>query len=316
MSQVFSQQRQDVYIPLCPLTYTGLPPAPDAPCTDPTPDEQYKIAIQEQQLQFAAREQQQQQHETTTEPTAGQGGTAQQLVNEASNMIQSLKSMVSHVALNVERGATDVTSRTAMHVRELDHRHNVDRFRRCFPQLAAEGEILLGDFTCDAMHNGSPVRGHLHITRRYLCFSSENASPMAAAASVLLEAVGKNNTSDKIAGVREAIPFLLVVTIQRSLALPMVTPTGGYYFLPLPHEKVVASALQVYVEDGKRVLQFLNFDSFAAATGSVVSPADAIVGTSLDRAYNYLDHAWRSCTTVPVEGVTYAEGVSIPGASC
>ncbi|EPY31379.1 hypothetical protein STCU_03485 [Strigomonas culicis] len=107
----------------------------------------------------------------------------------------------------------------------------------------------------------------------------------------------------KVEGIRDAIPLASVACVQRCVSLPKVDHPLPY-FLPLPDPSVAATALQIYVPEGNRVFQFFNFESITSKAGGILS--ENLKGTALDRVYCYLDHAWRDCVAVPLEGVEYA----------
>ena len=55
---------------------------------------------------------------------------------------------------------------------------------------------------------------------------------------------------------------------------------------------------QVYTKD-RQLYTFHNFAGLAAVVGSTYLKE---LGTTLERAYNYLDHVWRAATPVPAQG--------------
>lgn len=323
-TQAAAAAAQEVYVELLPLTYSGAVPAPAPACTDPTPDEQHRLAIAQRHEALRQKEEARQQALTQDEEEArtrtaaaveGNGSLTQQLTASASEMFASLKTAVSQAAMSIEKGATDVSARTEAQVRQLEYQHNCDRFRLRFPELAEQGEVLLADYGCAAMHGGLQVSGHLQITRHHLCFFAETSSSIAKATEAVMgvfaaarQAASANATSGAepqphLVGIKQVIPLTSIASIQPSVALETV---GGQapFFLPLPAPTVRATALQVYATSGNKLFQFLNFESLLARASGALT--DTVKGTSLDRAYNYLDHAWRDAATVPLNGVEYA----------
>lgn len=314
------------YIPLQPLTYTGAVPRPHPPCTDPTPDQQIKAALREKEELLKQKEAEHASRAaaaaapTTTTPeaaappagtNANANTTVQQLKDGASEALVSLRSLVAQLSLTVEKATTDVTVKAHSQARALDQQQGYDRFASYFGEdlVKGQGEVLLADYGCSAMHNGTKVDGHLFITRNYLCFAAEFNGYLTAAADAIKTAVKKDANSaagvasePKVVGIKQVIPLKNVATLVRSVTLPTVD-NGAPYFLQQPADYVVATALQVYEKDEKKLYQFLNFDTLSAKAGSALS--SVIKGTALDRAYNYLDHAWREAVKVPVDGVQY-----------
>jgi hypothetical protein len=126
------------------------------------------------------------------------------------------------------------------------------------------------------MHQGTQVAGHLHITRFNVCFSSDQ--------------------------LKEIIPYTELASVQRSVALETIDQ-GPPFFMIVPAPNVVPNCLQIFTVR-QQLFQFLDFTAtIASKAGSVMS--SALKGTPLERAYNFLDHAWRAAVTVPLQGVNY-----------
>lgn len=302
-------------VELLSLTYTSAIPAPPPPCTDPTPDEQHRFLVAQRQVELKQKAEENEkicamaEEEARTRAAAAVGrnaSTAEQLTVTASGVFTNLKNAVAQVAMSIEKGASDVSLRTEAQIRQLEYYHNCDRFRQFFPDLAQQGEVLLADYACSAMHGGLQVSGHLQVTRHFLCFCAQTSSAIAVATeSVMgtLDPSRQTSGSARPLGIAQVIPLATVACIQPSVALDTVD-IGPPFFLPLPASTVRATALQVYSTKDRKLFQFLGFDSLISKASVALS--DAVKGTALDRAYNYLDHAWRECVAVPLEGVEYA----------
>ncbi|KAG5487458.1 hypothetical protein LSCM1_07413 [Leishmania martiniquensis] len=290
---------QNQYVELIPLTYSGAVPAPAPACTDPTPDEQHRQAVA-QKKEKLSRKEERQQHVS--------GGSGE--------MFASFKKAVSQAVISIEKGATDVSTRTEAQMRQLEYQHDCDRFRLHFYELAEQGEVLLADYRCCAMHGGNSVSGHLQITRHYLCFFAETSSSIAKtteavmgafaaarqAASANASAPANVERRQRLLGIRQIISLAEIASIQPSVVLETV---DGYapFFLQLPASTVRATALQVYTTKDNKLYQFMKFESLISRASGALSECK---GTALECAYNYLDHAWREAVRVPLSGVEYA----------
>ncbi|KAG5511622.1 hypothetical protein JKF63_07218 [Porcisia hertigi] len=313
---------RDVFVELIPLDYSGAVPAPLPACTDPTPDEQRRHAAAEkkaalkqkearQKAQYDLNEGQTHSHHTT----AGQGSASitDQLTTGANEMFSSIKSVFSKAVLTLEKGATDVSTRTEAQVHQLEHQHDCDRFRTHFRELAEQGEVLLADYVCKAMHGGHQVKGHLQITRNYMCFFAETSSAIAKTTDAIMDAFAaarqaasanasaQQEQQQRLVGIKQVVPLSCIASIQPSVVLETVAGQAPFFMLS-PAPTVSPTALQVYTTD-KKIYQFLKFDSLMSrATGALSD----VKGTALDGAYCYLDRAWRDAVTVPLSNVEYA----------
>ncbi|RNF15520.1 uncharacterized protein Tco025E_05491 [Trypanosoma conorhini] len=287
------------YVELATLSYGGPVPKPHPPCMDPTPDEQYRQFLEQRKTDLGEREQR-----SAGTTTAAPGGHADSsnVAGLFSTATTSLLNMAQKVALKVERAGTEVSTATESAVRQMGRHFNVDRFKSSFPELSAMGEVLLADYDCAAMHAGLRVKGHMHITKNYLCFSAQTSSMFAQATTAMLKEIALASDGNTPAGIRQVIPLTEVACILLSVALETVDQ-GPPFFLPIPVPTVRPTSLQIYTTK-QQLFQFLAFESIAATAGAALS--EAVKGRPIDRAYNYLDHAWRAATAVPLPGVNYA----------
>lgn len=322
----------DVYVELIPLTYSGAVPAPAPACTDPTPDEQHRQAMALKQEALKQKEEARQHQLSEGEEAARTRTSAaveaneslkDQLTASASEVYANLKNAVSQAAMSLEKGANDVSARTEAQVRQLEYQHSCESFRKNFPDLAQNGEVLLADYACSAMHGGLKVSGHMQITRHHLCFFAETSSAVAKATEAVMGAFAAARQAataaatgkpaepanaaappqPRMVGIKQVIPLTEVACVLPSVTLDTIGQLPPF-FLPLPAETVQATALQVYSTNGNRLFQFLCFDSLISRASGRLS--DSVKGTALDRAYNYLDHAWRESVEVPLKNVEYA----------
>ncbi|ORC85460.1 uncharacterized protein TM35_000352040 [Trypanosoma theileri] len=282
------------------LTYNGPVPRPHPPCTDPTPDEQYRQYTEQKMQELEQRQEQQRQMEGA--PASNNDNNNNNNIGAMfSNAAVNFRNMAQQMAFKVERASTEVTNVTASRVRQLDRQLSLDRFKNNFPELTAMGEVLLADYSCAAMHAGVRVNGHLHITKNYVCFSAQTTSTLAQATNTVLKEAGLSAGDGSPTGIRQVIPLTEIASIQLSVALETIDQ-GPPFFLPIPAPNVLPTSLQLYTTR-QQLFQFLDFESVVAKAGAVLS--DAVKGRPIDRAYNYLDHAWRDATSVPLPGVTY-----------
>ncbi|AIN95348.1 hypothetical protein LPMP_040210 [Leishmania panamensis] len=316
------QQRQPVehyaYVELISLTYSGPAPAPAPACTDPTPDEQLRQAITHKKEMLRQKEAQQRQqvahgagqaHNPTSGTASGGGSFTKHLSVSAGEIFSNIKSSVSHAVLSLEKGATNVSTRTEEQMRQYEYQHDLDRFRLHFWELVEQGELLLGAYRCSAMHGGVQVNGHIQITRHYLCFFADTSSTITkttdavrdALASVRQPAGANPEGRHRPVGIKLVTPLVEIASIQPSVAHKTIDGQAPFFTL-LPAATVCATALQVYTAD-KKLHQFLNFESLMSRASGALSELKA---SPLDQTFNYLDHAWRELVTVPLKGVEYA----------
>lgn len=358
-----AERRDDIYLPLMPLSYTGPVPRPLPPCTDPTPDEQLKVELRlrEEALKLKEAEQQQQrkavpeapdQQPPSTEDETMAAAALHSLRTSATGAAEGLRSLYSRLSISAEKASADVAAAAHTQVRAMSQQQGYDRFAAAFGEdlVKGQGEVLLADYSCTAMHNGTRVEGYLFVTRNYVCFASPfNSFLVSSATEAVRRAVAKAIASSstataatteggadvssasagasgnthpqqqqpRVVGIRQIIPLASIASIVPSVALP--TRGGGSsnstdcngngngaapYFLPCPADYVVPTALQIFDKDSQKLYQFLQFGSMIDKAGAAVS--SLVRGTPLDRALNYLDHAWREAVTVPLQGVDYA----------
>ncbi|EKG01863.1 hypothetical protein TCSYLVIO_007127 [Trypanosoma cruzi] len=287
------------YVELFAQSYSGPVPKPLPPCTEPTPDEQYRQLMEEKKNEIGEREQR---HAENTAGASGSNVDSSNVVGLFSNAATKLRNVAQQVTLKIERASTEVSSATGAAVRQVERQLNVDRFLNNFPELGAMGEILLADYACTAINGGQRVSGHMHITKNYLCFSAPGSSVINQLATAVLKESGVGSDNNPVLGIRQIIPLTEIACILLSVALETVDHRPPF-FLPLPAPYVRPTGLQIYTTK-QQLFQFLAFESIAAKAGSVFT--DAVKGLPIQRAYNYLDHAWRASTSVPLPGVNYA----------
>lgn len=187
-----------------------------------------------------------------------------------------LGKIASAVATTVEKASIEVHSKGEAQVRSMEHQRNVDRFTQNFPELVVAGDSLITDYACKVMHQGMQISGNLQITTRHLLFLST--------------------------GLKEIIPLNEVASIQLSVALETID-NGPPFIMGIPAPNVLPDCIQVFTVR-QQLFQFLSFQSAVGGAGSIITTS--IKGRTIDRAYNFLDHAWRAAVQVPLPGVTYA----------
>lgn len=188
-----------------------------------------------------------------------------------------LGKLASGVAGAVGKAAENLHGGVEDKVRSSVAKSNNDRFNHNFPELVAAGETLITDYKCRVLSQGQSVYGHFIVSTHYLCFTADT--------------------------IRDIIPLNEIVSIQRSVSLETVD-NGPPFVLPIPAPHVLPDTLQIFTIK-QQVFQFLSFESTAAKVGGAMTTS--LKGKPVDRAYNFLDHAWRRATQVPVPGANYAQ---------
>ncbi|PWU93935.1 hypothetical protein C3747_284g34 [Trypanosoma cruzi] len=228
------------YVELFAQSYSGPVPKPLPPCTEPTPDEQYRQLMEEKKNEIGEREQR---HAENTTGASGSNVDSSNVVGLFSNAATKLRNVAQQVTLKIERASTEVSSATGAAVRQVERQLNVDRFLNNFPELGAMGEILLADYACTAINGGQRVSGHMHITKNYLCFSAPGSSVINQLATAVLKESGVGSDNNPVLGIRQIIPLTEIACILLSVALETVDHRPPF-FLPLPASYVRPTGLQ------------------------------------------------------------------------
>jgi hypothetical protein len=181
------------------------------------------------------------------------------------------------VATAVEKTSIEAHSKGEAQLRQMEHQRNLERFTINFPELVNAGDSLITDYSCKVMHQGMQISGNLQITTRHVLFLST--------------------------GLKEIIPLNEVASIQLSVALETLD-NGPPFIMTIPAPNVLADCLQLFTVR-QQLFQFLSFQSTTGSAGSLITTS--IKGRTIDRAYNFLDHAWRGAVQVPLPGVQYAQ---------
>eukprot|EP00759_Apiculatamorpha_spiralis_P015673 PhF_6_TR22287/c0_g1_i1/m.31530 len=183
--------------PLVTLVYTGTPPHPFPPVTDPTPEEAYLQAESEKQIQRAEKDVRH----------------AQQQQQPAKGFLASATKLVSQVSHVVEQKADELSSVAEKKIR--DHMDSKDQqtFLLEFPQLASAGEKLVCAYQCKVMHQGLKVPGTVLVTNQSLLFTSELFKDI-----VLLNDIVSLQPSFAMKTFHDGPPYIL------SIPIPSVIP--------------------------------------------------------------------------------------------
>jgi hypothetical protein len=247
--------------PIITLRYTGGPPPPHPACTDPRPDVEFEMHVQQKAAQLQQRE--------AAAATASETGSA-------GGALGKLSMFASSVATKMDKAASELHASGEAKLRVLEHKQAEDRWTIAFPELVASGDVFIVSYQCRVMHQGLALQGELYLSKKHACFLNDT--------------------------LREAIPLATVASVQRSVALKTIDH-GPPFIMPVPAPHVLPECLQLFLTN-QQVFQFLDFDSVTAKVGSVVT--SSLKGRPIDRAYNYLDHAWRDAVQVPLPDVQYA----------
>lgn len=253
--------------PLITLRYNGPAPAPHPPCTDPTPEEEYQQSEANRQAM---------QQQKVAQAHANANTQQEQQPSKGSSLLGSLAKVATVVATQVEKTASDLHAKSEREVRRMVAQKNFDRFLANFPELAGSDQLVC-DYSCRAMHQGQQVPGNLQVTSRHLLFCSDLN--------------------------REILAWSEIASIQRSVALETLD-NGPPFIMPVPAPHVLPTCLQIFTVRGQ-VIQFLYFESTLLKAGSLFT--NTLKGRPIDRAYNFVDHAWRAAVQVPLQGVQYAQ---------
>eukprot|EP00755_Sulcionema_specki_P017739 Sspe_Gene.65130::Locus_38566_Transcript_1_4_Confidence_0.500_Length_920::g.65130::m.65130 len=179
------------------------------------------------------------------------------------------------VANNLSKNATQLHNTVEAKMRAEVQARDKKRWETNFPDQVSAGEKWICDYSCKVMHAGQQFSGNLILSDRHLSFLGNR--------------------------LKDSIPLTDIVSIQRSVVLPTVS-NGPPFILPVPAEHVIASCLQIFTTKNQ-VYQFLEFSNTATNIGGQMTAS--IKGTAIERAYNFLDHAWRAAGPVPKPGVNY-----------
>lgn len=196
---------------------------------------------------------------------------------EAAKKSSGFGKFLGNVATSVNAAASNLQASGEGAIRNQHITKNRERFAKNFPQLSTAGEQVITDYDCVVLHQGQKITGHAIVTQNYLCFTSTNFI--------------------------DAIPLREIASIRRSVALE--TMNGAPPFIMLtPAPNVVSNTLQVFTTR-QQLFQFLEFSSILVKAGSMAG-SQGVNGNCLERFLNFLDHAWRAATPVPLPGVQYA----------
>ena len=167
---------------LPPLLLLQAPP-PLAPVPDPTPDDQYQHAQEEE---LARRTAVKSREESQPQPTSTMG-----------RMFKGL-AVGARVVGNL---ASDAKNAVENKVRESTVKQDNQRFAALFPQQA-QGETLVVDYRCKTMAgDGTAREGHLFLTERNVFFSTKPPQP------------GQAGTGSMVAPYQFVVPLAGVVSI-------------------------------------------------------------------------------------------------------
>jgi hypothetical protein len=191
-------------------------------------------------------------------------------------LMGKLGKIAGSVANTVEKASIEVHSKGEAQLRQMEFQRNLDRFTTNFPELVTGGDSLITDYACKVMHQGMQISGNLQITARHVLFIST--------------------------GLKEIIPLNEIASIQLSIALETID-NGPPFIMGIPAPNVIPDCIQLFTVR-QQLFQFLSFQSAVGGAGSLVTTS--IKGRTIDRAYNFLDHAWRAAVQVPLAGVSYA----------
>jgi hypothetical protein len=137
------------------LRFNSAAPAPQAPITDPTPDEQWQAALAEQ----AAKDQQK--------------ALAEASKPEEKSAFGKLSAFASKAVTAVDSAYNSAHASAETKAREYEHKTGSDKFTINFPELIAAGDKFIVAYDCGVMSAGKLVQGTMYLSERYLCFASD-----------------------------------------------------------------------------------------------------------------------------------------------
>lgn len=196
---------------------------------------------------------------------------------EAAKQSKGFGKLLGSVANTVNAAASNLQATGESAIRNQHITKNRERFAKNFPQLVAAGEQVITDYDCRVLHQGQKVDGHAIVTNNYLCFSSVN--------------------------LLEAIPLREIASIRRSVALETFNQ-GPPFIMITPAPNVISNTLQVFTVK-QQLFQFVDFSSILVKAGTLAG-SQGVNGNCFERFFNFLDHAWRAVTPVPLPNVQYA----------
>lgn len=280
-----------VYIPLVPEHIDGPIPSPAPPCTDLAFDEQCIKADFEKQLYYSAKE---------SKMRAAEENSA----SDKKGLLSGFKTFASHMVLNVEKGASEVAARARDQARNLERQYHTDMFKSLFPAYSERGENLLAAYACAVMHEGSKISGTMYITSHNVFFYASMGSAMNEMREAIINATSSSSAAsdNRVQGIKEVIPLSEIASIQPGVSLETFDKNAPY-FVPLPHPQVRIYAMEMYRPSTQSLYKFFSFESARNKAGDIF--CGNVKMTCAEKAYSYIDRAWRSTVEVPLPGVKY-----------
>ena len=146
---------QNARDPILTLRYNGAAPPPHPPCTEPTPDEQFEL-----ELQNRARQQQEKEAAEASKP-------------KDDSTMGKIGGFFSKAANAVESAAASAHDSSERKVRQWDHEQGEKNFTVNFPELVAAGAKFVTHYSAAVMHKGQKISGTIFISTTHLAFVSE-----------------------------------------------------------------------------------------------------------------------------------------------
>lgn len=190
--------------------------------------------------------------------------------------MSSVSAFASKAVAAVDTAAHQGYAAAERKVRDYEKQRGVEQFTLGFPELAAAGDKLWCHYSCGVLSMGKLIQGTIFISSRNVCFLSDT--------------------------LKDVFPMTMIASVQRSVGLE-TQDQGPPFILPLPAPHVMPNVIQLFLTDCK-VIQFCDWTNVQAKVAG--SLGTGVYGRAVDRAYMWLDRAWRSATQVPLPGVTYA----------
>lgn len=225
--------------PILTLRYNGAAPPPHAACTEPTPDEQFEMALAERARQQAEKDAQLASApppQDTLGKLGGFFGKAVQAVEKAAD------------------GARDSSERK---VRDWEHEQGEKQFTVNFPELVAAGAKFITHYSAAVMHKGQKISGSIFISSSHIAFVSDELKD-----SFSLGQIASIQRSCALKTIENGPPFIMPIPA------PQVLPNCIQFFMTdfrviqfLEFDNIsakTAQALSSYVR-GRPVDRFYNW---------------------------------------------------------
>jgi hypothetical protein len=253
--------------PILCLRYNGAAPPPQAADTNPSPADQWNIALQQQEQRDIAKKQQ-----ADAEAAKAKGG----------GFMASAGALLSKAAASVDHAYHQGTAAAERKIYDLEQENGMKEWTVYWPELAAAGDKFVVRYSCAVLSKGLLAQGTVYLSERHVSFISADGGL-----------------------IKDSVGLAQVASMQRSVSLPTVQ-SGPPFIMVVPAPQVIPTCIQFFLTPaaGNKLWQFVDFDSVGTKASQMMG--SGVCGTACERFANWADKKWRAATPVPVPGVQYA----------